>query len=46
MNEQINHTDIPDTSDLSELTELSELSESTNNPLTAKEVFNQIAALQ
>ena len=46
MNEQINHTDIPDTSDLSELTELSELSEPTNNPLTAKEVFDQIAALQ
>ena len=49
MNEQINHTDIPDTYDLSELTELSELSElsePTNNPLTAKEVFNQIAALQ
>lgn len=46
MNEQNNKTNIPDTSDLSELTELSELSESTNNPLTAKEVFDQIAALQ
>lgn len=46
MNEQNNNTNIPDTSDLSELTELSELSESTNSPLTAKEVFDQIAALQ
>lgn len=46
MNEQNNNTNIPDTSDLSELTELSELSEPTNNPLTAKEVFDQIAALQ
>lgn len=49
MNEQINHTDIPDTSDLSDLSELSnlsDLSELTNNPLTAKEVFDQIAALQ
>lgn len=52
MKEQNNNTNIPDTSDLSELTklseltELSELSESTNSPLTAKEVFDQIAALQ
>lgn len=46
MNEQNNNTNIPDTSDLSELTELSELSESTNNPLTARDVFDQIVALQ
>ena len=52
MNEQNNNTNIPDTSDLSELSELSNLSdlsdpsEPTVNPLTARDVFDQIVALQ